>query len=973
MMRDSLWSCRALLLTCVCAAALYGGPLLPVCEAQEEGALRLQDGPADSTEGRLEIYHAGQWGTVCDSRDAFGAVDARVACRQLGYATGTVADDIFAGSGPIWLDEVGCTGEEERLTACAHSDWGARECLHYQDVGVSCADFSLSVEPAALAEGQSATLTVTDLHAVPSADNRTITLAFGGSAAADDFTVATSGGQLLTAPYTLTLPAGHSTVTATITTADDSAPENVETIRVTAGHAGLTISTTTVTIQEEGALRLQGEEGFAEGRLEIYHAGQWGTVCEDGFEAVDARVACRQLGYATGTLADDIFAGSGPIWLDEVGCTGEEERLAACAHSGWGVSPCDHDEDVGVSCPDFSLSVAPTVLTEGQSAAVTVTAVNGVSFADDRTITLIFETDPFSMDADDFTVATGGGQLLPTHYPLATFYTFTLPAGQSTATATLTAVDDSAKENAETITFTVYAGEQLGTATVTILTSDPDPRDIPLRLQDGPTDLKGRLEVYYDGQWGTVCYDGFGALDAQVACRQLGYAGGTIYPQAPRSAESTPIWLGHVGCTGEEEYLAACRHLGWGRPHCNHPKEDVGISCDLRDDVPPPDGDNSDEGDDAGDDDTDTPGTPGTPGNPGTTDNKGDTGTTNNTGTTDTSDPGDGPGGGPSGGPGGGATPRDDTTPAPPTGSLENPGPNSFQSGIGLIAGWVCEAEAVEIEIASEAGDTQRLEAAYGTARGDTAVQPDGTPLCGDTDNGFGLLFNWNLLGDGEHTVVAVVDGVELGRATVTVTTLGEEFVEEAAGACVVEDFPRPGETVTLAWQEPNQNFVMTSGTRPAGENRAGIAGIGSLENPGPNSFQSGIGLISGWVCEAEAVEIEMETAGGAVHRFEAAYGTERADTAVQRKDGTPLCGDTDNGFGLLFNWNLLGAGEHTVVAVVDGVELDRATVTVTTLGAEFLEGAAGECVVEDFPLLGETVTLEWQQTSQNFVITDLE
>ena len=306
-------------------------------------------------------------------------------------------------------------------------------------------------------------------------------------------------------------------------------------------------------------------------------------------------------------------------------------------------------------------------------------------------------------------------------------------------------------------------------------------------------------------------------------------------------------------------------------------------------------------------------------------------------------------------------------------GFLENPGEDSFQSGIGLIAGWVCEAEAVEIEIASEAGDTQRLEAAYGTARGDTAVQPDGTPLCGDTDNGFGLLFNWNLLGDGEHTVVAVVDGVELDRATVTVTTLGEEFVEEAAGACVVEDFPRPGETVTLAWQEPNQNFVMTSGTRPAGENRAGIAGIGSLENPGPSSFQSGIGLISGWVCEAEAVEIEMETAGGAVHRFEAAYGTERADTAVQRKDGTPLCGDTDNGFGLLFNWNLLGAGEHTVVAVVDGVELDRATVTVTTLGAEFLEGAAGECVVEDFPLLGETVTSEWQQTSQNFVITDLE
>ena len=151
---------------------------------------------------------------------------------------------------------------------------------------------------------------------------------------------------------------------------------------------------------------------------------------------------------------------------------------------------------------------------------------------------------------------------------------------------------------------------------------------------------------------------------------------------------------------------------------------------------------------------------------------------------------------------------------------------------------------------------------------------------------------------------------------------------------------------------------------------------VGYLENPGPNSFQSGIGVISGWVCEAERVVIELETAQGAVHRYEAGYGTPRADTAV-RKDGTPLCGDTDNGFGLLFNWNRLGEGEHEVVASVDGVELGRAVVRVTTVGEEaeeeFLRGAEGECVVEDFPRLGQSVLLEWQQNSQNFVITDVE
>ena len=331
------------------------------------------------------------------------------------------------------------------------------------------------------------------------------------------------------------------------------------------------------------------------------------------------------------------------------------------------------------------------------------------------------------------------------------------------------------------------------------------------------------------------------------------------------------------------------------------------------------------------------------------------------------------PPGRPSGGSSSGGGPPAEERPAP-VGYLENPGDDSFQSGIGVISGWVCEAEQVEIEIETERGETERYEAGYGTARADTARRKDGTPLCGDTDNGFGLLFNWNRLGAGEHEVVAYVDGMELDRATVTVTTVGtgeeEEFLRGVAGACVVEDFPLPGETVTLAWQETKQNFVMTRGTRPAGENRAGIAGMGYLENPGADSFQSGIGLISGWSCEAEAVEIEIETERGETERHVAAYGTERLDTR-------DACGDTDNGFGLLFNWNRLGAGEHEVVAYVDEEELGRAVVTVTTVGEgeeeEFLRGAEGECIADDFPSPGKTVRLEWQESSQNFVITDVE
>ena len=142
-------------------------------------------------------------------------------------------------------------------------------------------------------------------------------------------------------------------------------------------------------------------------------------------------------------------------------------------------------------------------------------------------------------------------------------------------------------------------------------------------------------------------------------------------------------------------------------------------------------------------------------------------------------------------------------------GFLENPGADSSQSGVGIISGWVCEAEEVVIEI----NGTPQV-AAYGTARLDTQE------TCGDTDNGFGLLFNWNLLGDGEHTVVALVDGMELGRATVTVTTLGEEFLRGATGEYVLRGFPDPNSSVVIEWQESLQNFVIAEFEPPTRSTR---------------------------------------------------------------------------------------------------------------------------------------------------------
>ena len=291
--------------------------------------------------------------------------------------------------------------------------------------------------------------------------------------------------------------------------------------------------------------------------------------------------------------------------------------------------------------------------------------------------------------------------------------------------------------------------------------------------------------------------------------------------------------------------------------------------------------------------------------------------------------------------------------------TIENPQPDSVQSGIGLISGWACDAERIEFHIS----DGTRLQAAYGTYREDTRE------VCGDTDNGFSLLVNWNNFGQGLRVLQIFVDGEQplndkghaIHLVLFGINTLGEEFLRGVSGSHTIPDFPTPGASRTLRWQQAQQNFVITadSASRPSDGGMSGEAPH-ILENPSPGTFQSGVGVISGWTCDAETIEISFD--GGP--RIQAGTGTIREDTQG-------VCGDTNNGFGLLYNWNHLGDGPHTVTAYADGVEFARVNVTVTTLGEEFRRGIRREVTMPDFPDFGTDVVLRWQEAQQNFAIVD--
>ena len=103
-----------------------------------------------------------------------------------------------------------------------------------------------------------------------------------------------------------------------------------------------------------------------------------------------------------------------------------------------------------------------------------------------------------------------------------------------------------------------------------------------MRLVDSTLPNEGRVEVYYNGKWGTVCDDGWTLTDASVVCRQLGLGDAVEATQNARFGPGTEdILLDDVRCLGTEDSLIDCSHLPIGTHNCGH-LEDAGVICEAQ-------------------------------------------------------------------------------------------------------------------------------------------------------------------------------------------------------------------------------------------------------------------------------------------------------------------------------------------------------------------------------------------------------
>ncbi|XP_049327652.1 deleted in malignant brain tumors 1 protein-like [Astyanax mexicanus] len=477
--------------------------------------------------------------------------DAAVVCRELGCGEAIDAPRrarFGSGSGPIWVEYANCAGSQSSLKNCRSYDWGRQRCNHDEDAGAVCAEVRLvgrshcsgRVE---VLHGES-WVTVCDAD-FDQQDAEVVCRELGCGSPVEVLGAAAFGrGEGQVWSEELQCRGNESQI--------HFCPKS-SSLKHNCSHdndVGLVCSE---------SVRLVDGGSRCAGRVEVLHKGQWGTVCDDNWDMIDAAVVCRELGCgeAVDALSGAYFgSGSGPIWMDNVECRESESILKNCKSAGWGKHNCNHPKDAGVICSRVRL-------VGGSHCSGRVEVLHGESWV------TVCDSDFNQQDAEVVCRELGCGS------PVEVLGAAAFGRGEGQVWSEVC----QCRGNESQIHFCPKSSS--------LKHNCSHDNDVGLacsghtqaRLMNGSDSCSGRVELQYLSEWGTVCDVSWDMRAASVLCAQLKCGSAVAVLGSDWFGEgSGRIWADVFDCQGNETHLLKCPISSWSRTACSH-EQDAGVIC----------------------------------------------------------------------------------------------------------------------------------------------------------------------------------------------------------------------------------------------------------------------------------------------------------------------------------------------------------------------------------------------------------